>query len=118
DVRLTLKTDRFSASLGKLLNIQVDVDRRNGFDVPVVVEATALPDGVTAKPATSAAKGDSMRSVDLVLEASDGARSRPFSVRGRFGTGPTSTRFDEARVEGFDAMTADAWLSVVAPRKK
>jgi hypothetical protein len=118
DVRLTLKTDRYSISPGKRSNIQVDVDRRNGFDDPVVVEAIALPEGVTAKPVTSTAKGESMRSVNLILEARDGARAGPFCVLGRIETGPTCTRFAEARVEGFDATTADAWLSVAAPTRK
>lgn len=74
DYALTVDTDHFDLAAGKPLELAVAVDRRDGFDLPVVVVAEGLPAGVSAEPVTSTPKGDSAKRVTLrvITEASPG----------------------------------------------
>lgn len=74
---LTLKADRFVLPPDKPLEIPVTVARNDGFKEEIEVSITGLPDGVTAAPVKSEAKGDTSKSVTLKLTR--GEETQPFN---------------------------------------
>lgn len=72
DFALSVATDSFVLSPGKPLEIPVTIERRDGLDDVIELQMQGLPAGVTQAPARSEAKGDSAKSVKLVLQADAG----------------------------------------------
>ncbi|MCA9174846.1 MAG: hypothetical protein KDB14_10225 [Planctomycetales bacterium] len=65
--QLTAPADQYVIEPGKPLELKVTVARDRGFDMPIQVEATGLPEGVAAEAVTSETKGDSAKAVTLKL---------------------------------------------------
>jgi hypothetical protein len=84
DFGLTLASDSFTVSPGKSVEIPVTVDRRDGFDQPITIQAVGLPTGVTCEAVISEPKGNSAKSVKLVLKAAPdaAAQSAPIRIEG------------------------------------
>lgn len=66
--KLSVAADRFVLSSDKPLEIPVAVKREFGFSSKVRVEVQGLPEGVTCEPVVSEAKGDTAKSVKLLLK--------------------------------------------------
>ena len=78
DFAITLAADSFVLTAGKPLEIPVTIDRRDGFAEKLEFTAFGLPAGITAEPVTSEPKGDTAKTVKLVLKAADDT-ALPFS---------------------------------------
>lgn len=68
DFAATLAADSFVLPTDKPLEIPVTIDRRDGFAESIEVKAVDLPAGVTAEAVTSSPKGDTAKTVKLVLK--------------------------------------------------
>ncbi len=68
---LSVAADQFVVSQEKPLEIPVTIDRSGGFSGELRISAAGLPEGVTADPVVSQAKGDTSKSVKLKLTAAD-----------------------------------------------
>ncbi|MBI1349074.1 hypothetical protein GC163_22610 [bacterium] len=69
DIELTVAANSYLLKPGESLEIPVSIDRRRGMNQAVQITAVDLPEGVTADPVVSEAKGDSSKSVKLVLKS-------------------------------------------------
>lgn len=69
DFSLTLSADNFVLPTDKPLEIPVTIDRRDGFAEPIHIRVAGLPEDVSCETVTSEAKGDSSKSVKLILKA-------------------------------------------------
>jgi hypothetical protein len=118
DFRVTLAADRFALKPGTPLKIPVTVERDNGFDRPIEVNAAGLPDGVSAAGVTSAPTGSSAKSVTLELTSTGGPWSGPIGIVGRVAGGgdllPRS-KTATATLAGPNSATDRIWLTVLKP---
>jgi hypothetical protein len=92
DFSLTLAADTFTLPAGKTLEIPVAIDRQNGFDEAIDIQALDPPPGIVAEVVASQAKGESAKSVKLVLKRAEGNAeplAGPLRIIGR-STGPRS----------------------------
>ncbi len=76
---ISVKADHFQAKLNTALEIPVTIDRRDGFDRPLVIRVKGLPADVTCEAVTSAKDGATAKEVKLSLKASS-AYSGPFEI--------------------------------------
>lgn len=83
DFRLTIAGGEFVITPGKPLEIPVSVVRIGGFAEEIEIAAVELPPGVTATPVKSLPKGDSAKTVKLVITAAEEAASGPIRIVGR-----------------------------------
>jgi hypothetical protein len=111
DFTLSLASDQFTLTPGKVAKVAVAVSRLDGLAEPIEVAAEDLPDGVTARPATSLPGGVSARSVELTLSAEDRARPGTFRIIGRTTREPRTSHMARAPIAGFDARTDRPWLT-------
>jgi hypothetical protein len=118
DFELTLPEDRVTVAAGKSVEFKVTVNRLEGFDGSIEVQASGLPEGVTAKPAVSEGKGATAKEVKVTLEAASGAG--PFQgtigVVGKASIGDKEVeKVARFAIPGFDAPTSRVWFTVVGP---
>src|SRR5262249_20503317 len=102
---LTLASDRFDLTPGKITKVAVAVQRKDGDVGPIEIVAEGLPDGVTSRPVTSKPGDASAKSVSLELSAHDRAGPGPFRVIGRSAGDRKLLRTATAAIAGFDAST-------------
>lgn len=69
DFALRLTASTFTVKPKSKLDIEVTVDRYDGFSEPLTIRLEDLPEGVVSQPVTSEPKGDSAKKVKLVLES-------------------------------------------------
>jgi hypothetical protein len=114
-VRLTVAADAFSLRKGKPLEIEVNIERSEGFADDLTVTAIDLPAGVLVKQAVSRNNGPSSKSVKLILEATASpSRSGPFCIVGiRSGDLPTAFAAT-ASLPKFQTAFTSIWLNVPA----
>lgn len=112
DFSLSLASDRLTIEPGKTMEIDVTVNRQDGFDGAILVEMAGLPPGVKASSARSEAKGDSARKVRVKLEAdaSVAPSSGPVFVIGRAGGLVRPARASPGDAGG---TAVDPWLTVL-----
>ena len=118
DYALTLAADRYTATPGKPLAIPVTIERRDGFDGPIEIQATGLPEGVTSTPVTSLPSGGSAKSVTLQITSASGPTSGPFRVVGvspKQGEEPRPPRTATIPSPGGGASLEQAWLTILKP---
>ena len=113
DFELTLAADAFVLTPGKPLEIPVTIDRRHGFANEIKVSAVGLPAGVQQEPASSAGKGDSAKSVKLVLRADKGPVSGPIRIVGTGVGEPALTETATFAIGDTSAQHSQAWLTVL-----
>lgn len=115
-LKLTLKADVFKATPGTPLEIPVTIARNDGFKEEVMVSVVDLPEGATVEAVKSEVKGDTSKSVKLILKT-DGAKpfNGPLRIVGKYGEDETvSAQFD---VTTFKRSTEDFWLTIL-PKKE
>jgi hypothetical protein len=118
DYALTLAADRYTATPGKPLAIPVTVERRDGFDGPIEIQATDLPEGVTSSPVTSLPTGGSAKSVTLQVTSASGPTAGPFRVVGvspKQGDGQRPPRTATIPSPGGGASLEQAWITILKP---
>lgn len=79
-VSLSVATGSFLLEADKPLEIPVTITRQNGFSGEVKITAVDLPEGVSVIFGTSQNKGDTAKSVKLMLTATAGAKAGPIRI--------------------------------------
>jgi len=125
DYGLGLAGDVFIVAAGKSVEIPVTIDRREGFAEEIEIQASGLPEGVTAAVVKSENKGDSAKTVKLTVSAV--ATAQPASMRIRVtgvSTGPLARRHRAVMTQPAPAAGAasapsftprDIWLTITGP---
>lgn len=103
---------------GKSVEINVAVERRNGFGDPIELSITGLPEFVKVAPAKSAAEGDSAKSVKLVLTADQGPFSGPIRIVGTSAGESPLVHNATAAIPNHETRTSDVWLTVIGEPQK
>lgn len=117
DYRLTLKTDRFTVEPGAKLEIPVAVGRLDGFAEAIEISIEGLPEGVVAPAVQSEAKGDSAKSVTLVVEAQpEAVFNGPIRIRGKAVGTDAPSHTATAPVDATTASTTHLWLTILAAK--
>ena len=115
-VNLGLKSDAFKATPGTPLEIPVTVTRNDGFNEEVTVSVEGLPGGASVEPVKSEQKGDTSKSVKLILKADDAEPfSGPIRIAGKYGDDKVVVA--TAELTTFRRSTDQIWLTVL-PRKE
>lgn len=114
DFALSLASDAFVLTLGKELEIPVAIERKNGFVGEINVQAVELPAGVRCDVVKSESKGDSSKSVKLVLKTDQGPVSGAFRVEGIASREQSGQQDADFAVAGTSARYWAAWLTVAA----
>lgn len=114
DFALTLASDAFVLTPGKPLEIPIAIERMNGFSGAIGIQGIDLPAGVRCDVVKSEAKGDSSKSVKLVLNADAGPVSGTFRIIGKVEGDETFDRFAEYVISGTSARFSAAWLTVAS----
>jgi hypothetical protein len=112
DFTLSLASDQFALTPGRMSMLKVAIRRTAGLAEPIEVVAEDLPAGVTARPATSMPEGVSAASVELMLSAEDRARPGPFRILGRTTRDPRVHHAATAPIAGYNATTDQPWLTI------
>lgn len=114
---LTVAADAYTLAEDKPLEIEVKVDRQHGFKDELAITAVDLPAGVNVQPVTSAAEGDSSKSIKLVLEAREGVeRPGTFRIIGTTAGDAPLEFVASVTLADFDAQLDRLWLNVPNPR--
>ncbi|MEX2138644.1 MAG: PPC domain-containing protein [Pirellulales bacterium] len=114
DFRAKSPEHAFVGSVGKPLEVTLDLDRQHGFDQEIVIRAEGLPDTITAEPATSASSGETAKKVKLKLTAT-AAYSGPFRIVAST-SGPESLHRAAAFNISDDAEITDLWITFKAEK--
>lgn len=114
--KLTLKADVFTATPGTPLEIPVTIARNDGFNEEIVVGVQDLPEGVSVEQVKSESKGDTSKSVKLIVKTDDAKPfNGPLRIVGQYGEGSSvSAEFD---LTTFKRSTEDIWLTIL-PKKE
>lgn len=116
-VALTVKSDRFTLTADKALEIPVAVARSNGFAQEFEIAIDELPPGVTAEAVKSEAKGDTSKSVTLKLTAAEPkAFNGTVRIVGRLAEQQTVAA--TAALAAFKTSTNQIWFTVTPPAEK
>ncbi|MCH7689040.1 MAG: PPC domain-containing protein [Planctomycetes bacterium] len=111
---LALKADAFQITPGKPLEIPVTVNREYGFADEIEISVAALPAGLIAKPVLSQSKGDTAKSVKLVLRANTSVSfNAPLQLIGQSTGKSPLKRFAFASIKDHTEKTRDIWLTVL-----
>ena len=113
DFVLKLATDSFVLTAGKPLEVPITVGRKNGFNGVIDIAAQQLPEGVTADVVKSEAKGDSSKSVKLILKSDVGPHSLSFQIIGTSKEQANLTHHATFSLGSTTTQCASPWLTVV-----
>jgi hypothetical protein len=109
DFRIKSPEHAFVGTVGKPLEISLEVDRQYGFEQEIAIQIEGLPDTVVVEPVASMPKGATAKKVALKLTGSQ-AFSGPFRIAGKAkGDGPLerAAMFD---TPGF-GESSDLWIT-------
>jgi hypothetical protein len=111
----TAAADRFTLVPGQPLDVPISVNPKNGFAAELEWAADGLPAGVSVKPVPPPGKPDP-KSVTLRFEAktTTGVQSAVRITATPKGD-PKAPQTVTAKVDGFEAVTPDLWLTVTRP---
>ena len=101
----------YTASVGKPLEIPLTIDRRSGFEGEIDIRVEGLPEGITASPAKSAAKGESAKSVKLAITGAS-PFAGPIRIVGVSADPLRGAHLAEFSLAG-GARSSDLWLTVI-----
>ena len=113
DFTLTVAADSFVLTPSTPLEIPVAIGRLEGFASELRIEATSLPEGVTAEAVKSAVKGDSSKSVKLVLKAGSGTSAGTIQIHGTEIGGREIRRNATYSLSATPRRGKDVWLTVL-----
>lgn len=119
DFRLELAADQVVVPAGGTTELSVAVIREDGFDRPIEVRASDLPEGLACEPAVSQPQGDTAKAIVLKIAARAGStlpEPGPFrvigSVSARSAAEPAFERIATASLAPLDAVTRIVWCTV------
>ncbi len=111
-VALSVDADHFSLKPSEPLKIALKIDRNDGFDQAIRIEARNLPEGLTTDPVTSPPEGDSSKGVTLVINGSEATPwSGPIEIVGIGEDDHTVAKTTTSLVGG--SVTDQFWLTVL-----
>lgn len=114
--KLTLEAGDYVATVGTNLEIPVKIERLHGYAGELEIAAQNLPEGVAIEPVKSSAKGETAKSVKLVLVPTGQPWSGPIRIVGSDASNiPVSAGFSNAPAGG---TMSEVWLTVVAAKTK
>jgi hypothetical protein len=99
----------FAGSVGKPLEITLDIDRQQSFDEEILIRPEGLPDLIVAEQVTSAKQGESAKKVKLKLTAGS-AYAGPLRIVG-VAQGNERLRHEALFKASDEAEIADLWLT-------
>ena len=119
DFALSVASDSFVLPPDKELEVPVTVSRLSGFAGEIELSVDGLPGGVTVQPAKSEPKGDSAKTVKLMLKTGgEAAFSGPIRITGRSVGGERSVEHRAVMpLKPFGSETSQLWLSVTLMKK-
>ncbi len=118
DFRLTIDAQAFTVAAGKPLEIPVKIDRQRNFAGEIAFQVEGLPPGASLATIKSLAKGDTAKTVKLVVTAGKEAFSGPIRIRGEStAAGGPMQREAEASLAKGAATMKELWLTVTAGGK-
>ena len=118
DCRLTLAADQATVKQNEMVEVVVNIDRRNGFAQPLEIAIEGLPEGCTAEVAKSEPKGDSSKSVKLQIKSTrEEGWSGPLKIVGRSTGEPKLERVAAFVLEPVGDRLDAFWLTVVGKPK-
>jgi len=116
-VELTVAANSFTLPADKPLEIEVKLNRTNGFADELAITAVDLPAGVNATPAASAKDGDTSKSVKLTLQAGEGiATPGTFRIVATTSGEDSSEFAANSQLSAFNAKISKFWLNVPNPK--
>jgi hypothetical protein len=111
DYELAVAAQSYAVEAKGSLEIPVTVNRKEGYQGIINVQAVNLPAGVTCKPAMSSPQGDTSKSVTLQLTAGDMPISGPFRIVGVADDSANRQRTAAFQVAG-SQQHQDIWLTI------
>ncbi|MGN6547771.1 MAG: PPC domain-containing protein [Aureliella sp.] len=108
DVRLSVKADHFQAKAGQPLEIEVTIDRQDGFTEPVRVAVEGLPESVECPVVVSEKDGATAKAVKLKLTGK-ASFSGPVRI---IATRESEPAFRRTAGFGTDSQVTELWLTV------
>ena len=117
DYSIEVATNAFVIPNDKPLELKVSVKREN-FNQKLKIRATGLPKEIEAKEVISEAKGDSAKTVTLVLK-NNGPKvwNGPIQILSDAEADPNLTREATAPIAGQKKRTKLLWLTALEPKK-
>lgn len=114
DFSLAVASDSLVLKADKELEVPVTVTRSAGFAGEINLNVIGLPEGVTVQLAKSEAKGDSAKSVKLMLKTTgDVGFAGPIRIIGRSAGEPSLERVATMPLKSFGSETSILWLTVI-----
>lgn len=111
DFALSVAADAFVLKAGQTVEIPVTITRSN-FGEEIVIQVTGLPAAVSAEAVTSASKGDSSKSVKLILKAEgEAVYSGPIQISSR-PLASIGERIATVSPKSLPAESSSIWLTV------
>lgn len=107
DVKVTVPESRFAAEVGQPLEIDVQIERLDGFDQPLEISLEGLPEEVEVKAVRSEPQGDSAKAVQLKVK-SDVA----FQVAARIVARSTEQTFVAEHLHPSGYPVREIWITV------
>ena len=119
DFALSVAGGSFVLQPDKELEVPVTVSRAAGFADVIELSVVDLPVGVTVQPAKSESKGDSAKTVKLMLKTNgEVAFSGPIRIVGRSVGGERSLeRMAVMPLKAFGSETSQLWLTAMPVKK-
>ncbi len=114
DFSLGLAADRLVMKSGEDLEVEVTIERIQGFKDEVELTVEGLPEGISCPAVVSAGEGDSAKKVKLKFSGSSPPFSGPLKIVGKAGE---RVRMASYAIPKMTIRRNDPWLSVVEAGK-
>lgn len=112
DFALVIAKHEWVATPATPLEIEVNVDRQEGFADEIQIQLTGLPPGSSAPLAVSKGEGDSAKAVKLLLTPGSEPFSGPIGIVGRStGTNPLERKAEFSLQDG-RIRQSEIWLTI------
>jgi len=115
DFEVSVAADNFVFTPGKPLEIPVTIARTKDFAEEIEIAIGGLPAGATAAPVKSEAKGDSAKSVKMMVTGMPEPASGLVHVMATAKGESKLTHQALGAIAGMKARTVDLWFTVAAP---
>ena len=114
DFSLGLAADKLVMKSGEDLEVEVTIERIQGFKEEVELTVEGLPDGISCPAVISAGEGDSAKKVKLKFSGSSPPLSGPLKIVGKAGE---RVRMASYAIPKMTIRRDDPWLSVIEAGK-
>jgi hypothetical protein len=115
DYALSLAADMLTLKAGESVDLEVTVNRIQGFKEEIQLTVEGLPDGIEAAAVSSAAAGDSAKKVTVKISGSAEAWSGAIRIIGQVGERQRTASYAIAKTT---LRREDPWLTVLPVAKE